>query len=893
MLGARSRYLPVLLALLFPFSLASASDDVLRSNAGEECVATGFSQPEAPQQRRRGDRGGAGLYRNRVSPNWIEESDKFWYRNDLPQGGREFILVDAAEGKRERAFDHDAVAAALQELLSKSAGESAGEVQVESSVESSVKGIRSTHLPIDRLEFSTTDKQVRLITEEKMYLWDAASQALTELDADAVAALESGQSAGENARNSGSGNRRIAGDESSVAFENRSKESVELFWLSGDGSKTSYGKVEPGASREQHTFGGHMWQIVNAKGDSLGEVTAQDTHSTIVIDGTPIKSPPPTRRRTTAPRNGDRDTLSPDGKWIALIEAHNVVAKQVDSEERRVLSQDGTESHPYVLPTWSPDSGTLVAFRQKLVEAASVNWIRSSPPGGGRALLETRPYVLPGDPFPTYEVNLFHVESGAQIKPDVEPYEHEWQRPRVRFHRDGTKFTYEQIDRGHQRFRLIEIDLQAGEVRSIIDEKTETYIWTAHTENQNLSIVQWLNDSDEILYATEKNGWRQLILVDAASGSEKQILTPTGIVVRSVESIDEPNRQVWFTACGREGQDPYLIHHGYVSLDTGKLTWVTAGDGNHTLEFSPRRDYVIDTYSRVDLAPVTELRRVADGEKVCDLETSDISQLTAGGWAPPEVFVAKGRDADTDIWGIICRPKNFDPNKKYPVIEDIYAGPQSSYVPKSFSPGARYESLTELGFIVVKMDGMGTANRSKAFHDVCWKNLKDGGFEDRIAWMKAAAEKYPELDLTRVGIYGTSAGGQNAAAAVLFHPEFYKVAVAACGCHDNRMDKASWNEQWMGYPVGPHYAACSNIDNAHRLQGKLFLIVGEMDTNVPPESTLRLADALIRADKDFDLLVVPNGGHGMGGSYGQRRMHDYFVTHLLTTAERQATATTQ
>jgi dipeptidyl aminopeptidase/acylaminoacyl peptidase len=191
---------------------------------------------------------------------------------------------------------------------------------------------------------------------------------------------------------------------------------------------------------------------------------------------------------------------------------------------------------------------------------------------------------------------------------------------------------------------------------------------------------------------------------------------------------------------------------------------------------------------------------------------------------------------------------------------------------------------------VVKIDGMGTANRSKAFHDVCYKNLKDGGFADRILWMKAAAAKYSQMDITRVGVYGNSAGGQNAAAAVLFHPEFYKAAVASCGCHDNRMDKASWNEQWMGY-LAPDkiwskssdnwYSQCSNIDNAHRLQGKLFLIVGEMDTNVPPESTMRLVDALVRARKDFELLVIPNGGHGMGGAYGQRRMEDFFVRHLL------------
>jgi dipeptidyl aminopeptidase/acylaminoacyl peptidase len=244
------------------------------------------------------------------------------------------------------------------------------------------------------------------------------------------------------------------------------------------------------------------------------------------------------------------------------------------------------------------------------------------------------------------------------------------------------------------------------------------------------------------------------------------------------------------------------------------------------------------------------------------------------------VFAAKGRDGKTDIWGIITRPAGFDPAKRYPVIESIYAGPQGSFTPKSFSPGRQFAQLNALGFIVVQLDGMGTANRSKAFHDVCWHNLKDAGFEDRILWHKAVAAKYPQYDLERLGIYGGSAGGQNAAAAVLFHGDFYKAAVAGCGCHDNRMDKASWNEQWMGYPVGPHYAECSNIENAAKLTGKLMLIVGELDENVPTESTYRFADALIRAEKDFDLVVVPGAGHGMGGQYGERRMRDFFVRHL-------------
>ncbi len=275
-----------------------------------------------------------------------------------------------------------------------------------------------------------------------------------------------------------------------------------------------------------------------------------------------------------------------------------------------------------------------------------------------------------------------------------------------------------------------------------------------------------------------------------------------------------------------------------------------------------------------------ELRRASDGKLICKLEEADIADLRASGWTPPEVFVAKGRDGKTDIWGIICRPRQFDPNKKYPVIEQIYAGPQGSFTPKTFSPARRFASLTDLGFVVVQMDGMGTANRSKAFHDVCWKNLKDAGFPDRILWHQAVAKKYPWYDITRVGITGGSAGGQNSTGAMLFHPEFYKAAVSGCGCHDNRMDKASWNEQWMGYPVGPQYAESSNIDNAYKIRGKLLLIVGEMDTNVPPESTYRLVDALIRANKDFDYLAVPNANHGMGGAYGTRRMQDFFVKNL-------------
>jgi dipeptidyl aminopeptidase/acylaminoacyl peptidase len=296
----------------------------------------------------------------------------------------------------------------------------------------------------------------------------------------------------------------------------------------------------------------------------------------------------------------------------------------------------------------------------------------------------------------------------------------------------------------------------------------------------------------------------------------------------------------------------------------------------------------VDRWSRVDHPPVTELRDAATGRRLCVLAEADASELRAAGWRAPERFVAKARDGVADIWGVIHRPTNFDPARRYPVIENIYAGPHGAHVPKTFRAYRSQSALAELGFLVVQIDGMGTSHRSKAFHDVCWKNLGDSGFPDRILWMKAAAATRPEMDLTRVGIYGGSAGGQSTLRALLAHGDFYKAGAAECGCHDNRMDKVWWNELWMGHPVGPHYAEQSNVTRAHRLTGKLLLTVGELDRNVDPASTMQVVDALIKADKDFELIVFPGAGHGIGESpYGVRRRADFFVRHLLGAEPRR------
>jgi len=747
-----------------------SSSPFLADDAWQEDAPTVGAPEESPQGVPRRDAGPRRVFKDRVAPHWFHDDTRFWYRNDLKDGAKEFILVDAERGTREAAFDHAKLAAAL----SQAAGAE----------------YHADKLPFDSIEFLDDSRAIRFIAGDTTWKCALTSYECSKTDA----------------------------------------------------------KASPAPPGE----------------------TDADTAAE------------PQRRPGRGQRSREESDNSPDGKWTAFVKDHNVFIKSRDDEKEIQLSHDGKDGLAYGRFSWAPDSKTLVSFRIEPGERKEVYLVQSSPQGGGRAKLLTRPYALPGDKFSFYELNVFDVANRKQIKPDVDRFEHEWLTPRVRWKKDGRHLMYQQTDRGHQRLRVIEVDSQTGQARNLIDEKSGTFIWTAHTENLNLNLVNWLDQTDEIIYASESNGWRHLYLIDASAGKLKNPITTGEWVVRGIERIDETNRQVWLRASGVvPDQDPYLTHFGRVNFDGSGLVWLTAGDGSHTVQYSPNRMFVIDTWSRVDLAPLNELRRVSDGKLVCKLEEADSADLKASGWQPPEVFVAKGRDGKTDIWGIISRPHDLDPNKEYPVIEDIYGGPQGSFVPKTFSPTSRYESLTKLGFIVVKIDGMGTANRSKAFHDVCWHNLKDAGLEDRILWMKAVAKKYPYMDLTRVGVYGNSAGGQNAAAAVLFHPEFYKVAVASCGCHDNRMDKASWNEQWMSYPVGPQYSECSNIDNAHRLQGKLFLIVGEMDTNVPPESTMRFVDALIKAGKDFDLLVIPGGGHGMGGNYGQRRMQDFFVRNLL------------
>jgi dipeptidyl aminopeptidase/acylaminoacyl peptidase len=595
--------------------------------------------------------------------------------------------------------------------------------------------------------------------------------------------------------------------------------------------------------------------------------------------------------RKTEPRRRPEDTprVSPDKKWEAVIVNYNVAIRAAGTKTSTHLSSDGSEGNAYALASiaWSPDSKKLAAYRVKPGYRREVHYVESSPDDQIQPKSSTRQYAKPGDVLDLQQPVLFDVGTKQQIVVDNGLFPNPYQLSQLEWRKDSRAFTFEYNARGHQVYRVIEADAATGQARAVISEEPKTF-FNYRTANGSLSDSGKkyrfdVNDGREVVWMSERDGWNHLYLIDGATGATKSQITKGAWPVRSVVKVDETARLIWFSASGMyPGQDPYFAYYYRINFDGSGLTrWSSDVEANHVGAASWDQQFLVDTYSRIDMAPVSELRRVSDGALVAELERADINPLARSGWRAPEVFTAAGRDGRTDIWGVIVRPSNFDPSRRYPIIENIYAGPQGSFVPKSFAAYNPMMAQADLGFIVVQIDGMGTSNRSKAFQDVAFKNLGDAGFPDRIAWHKAVAAKYPWYDISRIGIYGTSAGGQNSLGGLLFHPEFYRVAVSAAGCHDNRMDKIWWNEQWMSWPIGPEYSTSSNVDNAYRLQGKVLLVVGEMDNNVDPSSTMQVVNQLIKHDKDFDLLYIPGAGHGAGGAYGEHKRFDFFVRELL------------
>ena len=679
---------------------------------------------------------------------------------------------------------------------------------------------------------------------------------------------------------------RRTGQETVLTFHNPTGRDLDLFWVDPEGLRKAYGRVRAGAERAQHTFGGHVWLLTDPAGTVVSVFEAPDQPGRARIgDEAPKAAPDPAPTTPTVREPGE----SPDSRWVVVARDSNLFLRQKASTTWERLTTDGAPGDAYAPEVhWAPDSSAFVARKVRAGSNRNVSFLEVAPIDQIQPRLHTQTYLKPGDPLPRPVLHLFRVADRRGSRVDDTSYPNPYTEDGeldLHWAADGREVFFAYNERGHQRYRILAVanpkEGSFGEIstpRIVVEETSATFIdWT------NKTWRHWLEETNELIWMSERDGWTHLWLIDRRTGGVKNQITRGNWVVREVLHVDEARRELWFLAGGvRPGEDPYHRHLCRVAFDGTGFQVLTDGDGDHRVEFSPDRRWFVDTWSRVDHPPVSELRRASDGQRVVELERANADALLKAGWTLPERFIAKGRDGVTDIHGILIRPSNFDPTKRYPIVEEIYAGPQGAFVPKEFGRLLRQHALAELGFVVVQVDGMGTNFRGKKFHDVCWKNLADSGLPDHIAWLKAAAATRPWMDLQRVGIYGGSAGGQSSTRALLDHPEFYRVAVSDCGCHDNRMDKLWWNEQWLGWPVDESYRRSSNVEHAGKLRGKLLLTVGELDTNVDPASTLQLAAAFIRAERDVELLIIPGANHGAGETpYASRRRMEFFVRHLL------------
>jgi dipeptidyl-peptidase 4 len=600
------------------------------------------------------------------------------------------------------------------------------------------------------------------------------------------------------------------------------------------------------------------------------------------------------------PPERPNETISPNKRWAAYVSDHNLYLRDVSTGTVLQLTRDGIPGWDYATPLpalrllveqktddvkqpaavfWSPDSSKLVTYRIDSRNSGRFTSLQFVPPDQLRPRAFTYVYPLPGEVLAKADTIVFDIQSGKRIDVQNATQELPFQDgPDFEWFPDSKSFHYDFYERGFKAKELRSVDAATGEQKVLVREQTDSYL------DFSESFFRLVDGTQEIVWSSARDGWNHLYLYSRKTGQLEHQITQGSWVVRQIEWVDEKNRQVYFLAGGREkSEDPYQTHLYRIGFDGKGLQLLTAEDANHSVSFSPDGKFFVDNYSRPDAPGESALRRAENGAEVRVLEKAELGELIQMGWKAPEPFQGKAANGTTDIYGLIWRPSNFDSSKKYPVIEHVYTGPQGFFVPKTLSAALWLQNVAELGFIVVMVDGRGTFGRSRAFHQYSYRNL-GGAFDDHVALIKQMAARYPYMDLARVGIFGTSAGGYGAAHAMLVHPEFYKVGVSISGDHDARLDKAWWNENYQGYPVQDDYAAQSNVSMADHLQGHLLIEHGDIDDNVHPVETMRFADALMKANKNFDMLLVPNMYHGESGEHAPylvRRRWDYFVEHLL------------
>jgi len=614
----------------------------------------------------------------------------------------------------------------------------------------------------------------------------------------------------------------------------------------------------------------------------------------------------------TAPGAGGRggagnSVMSPDKKRAAFIRDFNLWVRDAATGKETQLTTDGVKDFGYATDNagwthsdravlvWSPDSKKIATFQQDQRGVGEMYLVDTKV---GHPTLLAWKYPLPGDEVvTTIQRVIIEVDTPRVIRLKLPADQHrstlcddvqcrggEWAD--VEWTPDATQLAFVSTSRDHKLAQLRVADAATGNIRDVLEEK----VVTQYESGQGRVNWRYLPAKNEVIWYSERDNWGQLYLYDATTGKLKnQITTGEGVVTQLLK-VDEKNRLLYFLAVGREkGRDPYFSHLYRIGFDGKNLSLLTPEDGNHEISLSPSGSFFFDSYSKPDVPPVAVLR-AADGKMITTIEKADISKLLAAGWKPPVPISVKARDGVTDLYGLMFKPTNLDEQKKYPIINQIYPGPQGGSVgSRSFSAArSDAQALAELGFIVVQIDGMGNPLRSKKFHDFYYGNMGDNTLPDQITGMKQLAAKFPWIDIDRVGIWGHSGGGYAAADAMFRYPDFFKVGISESGNHDNRVYEDDWGERYHGLLTRDssgktNYDDQANQNIAKNLKGHLLLAHGTMDDNVPPNNTLLVVEALIKANKDFDLLMLPNARHGYGSAsnYMTRRRWDYFTRYLL------------
>ena len=650
---------------------------------------------------------------------------------------------------------------------------------------------------------------------------------------------------------------------------------------------------------------------------TLRDLKVNDTLDTLTFrhDGNEYSLDLLTMALEQLPEAAEDEFLSPDRRWAAYIDDFNLWVRNTQTNERVQLTTDGEEYYGYATNNagwtrddgpvlkWSPDSNKIATFRH---DGRNVGEMYLYTTQVGHPELDAWKYPLPGDEHIfMLERVIIHIEpEPTLVRLDMPP---DPQRSTTTDHVAGRGGVFLDVEwsansdqlafvsssRDHKIATLRVADPDTGAVRDVFTESVDTYYESGFEyDSPNWRLLQ---GSNEFVWFSERDNWGHLYLYDLGTGELKQQITSGDWSVLNVEHIDTQAREIYFRAASREEGSPYYHYLYRINFDGSEMTMLTPGQAHHEITWSDSKAYFTDEFSTPN-EPAQAMVRDRDGNEVTLLAQTDISALEDSGWVPPEPFVVKARDGQTDLYGLLYRPSNFDPSQQYPVLNYLYPGPQSGSVgSRSFQASRRdKQAVAELGFFVVEVDAMGTPGRSKSFHDAYYGNMGDNGLPDQIATIRQLAEIHPAMDLDRVGIWGHSGGGFASTAGILRYPDFYKVAVSGAGNHDNRNYEDDWAEKWQGLlevleetdspATGTNYDNQANQLLAGNLQGKLLLAHGLLDDNVHPTNTFLVVQALIEAEKEFDLVVFPEARHGFGnGRYFMKRRWDYFVRHLKNT----------